>query len=178
MEMLIVLTAIAVIATVSVPGFNALSKRYQLKETSYDILSSLNLAQTEAKQRASTVTVCPTSDGFHCRADGDWNRGWLLYADRNANQMPDSNEILESYGPPRDSIRIHAYGSFSLPLNFNGAGLLSEQNDPATGGFLVCYANGEKGYREVQIDENGLVNLQKSDEACGGNDRAIPPGPA
>jgi len=45
------------------------------------LAAHLEYARSEALRRVQTITVCPSRDGRHCRLDGDWHRGWIIFTD-------------------------------------------------------------------------------------------------
>ncbi len=45
------------------------------------LMSHLEYARQEAMRRGTLVTICPSSDGRNCNADGDWQQGWMIFTD-------------------------------------------------------------------------------------------------
>ena len=122
LEVLILLTVIAIVILVSVPGSTMLLERYRLKSTSNDLSEGLNTAFIEAGRRSSTVRVCPSSNGRFCRRDADWNKGWLVFSDGNGDGLVQEFELLESFKPPHNSIRITARGAVESMASFRTGG--------------------------------------------------------
>lgn len=165
-EMLITITAVSVVLMISAPGINSMVQKYHVNNTSDLLHSSLVTAQTESARRSSTVRVCPSSDGLNCRTDGDWNRGWVVFSDGNANFKPDTIEIIEVFGPPNKNINIFATGAFADRASFNRAGLVQE-NDASTGSFKVCYdAEDAEFSSSISSDETGIIEVRGSKQAC------------
>ena len=168
-EVLIGITAIAVVLTISAPGINSLVQKHHVNNTSDLLHASLVTAHTESARRGSTVRVCPSSDGANCRTDGDWNRGWIVFSDGNANFKADTIEIIEVFGPPNKKINIVATGAFADRASFNLTGLVQE-NGAETGSFNVCYdAEDARFSRSVSSDEIGMIALRRSVQACKGS---------
>lgn len=165
-EILIGLAAIAIVTMISAPVVSSLSHEYYLKKASSNLLSSLRLAQNEAARRGSIASLCPSSDGKSCRPDGDWNRGWIVFVDTNANQRPESVEVVNVYGPPKGAVRIDASGGFSSSADFNFDGLLVGDNQQTVGKFRLCYEDEKPGFQEIQVDSRGQVEARKSDLDC------------
>ena len=165
-EILIGLTVIAFIFLISSPVINTLTQKHSMTKTSGNLLTSLTLAQEEASRRRVKARVCPSSDGSSCRADGNWNRGWLVFMDSNANSKPEASEILERYGPADEIVRIQAHGAFAHHATFNVNGAPELEGNSSKGSFRICFADGEPGFQEVQINVDGWVEARKSDLTC------------
>lgn len=166
-EVLIGLTAITIVAMLSAPVIDGLLHEHNLKKTSSNLLSSLSLAQNEAARRGRIAKLCPSSDGKSCRPDGDWNQGWIVFVDSNANHMPEAVEVVEVYGPPKGAVRIEANESFSSSAEFNFDGLLNGDHQQSNGKFRLCYGDEKPGFREILVDSRGQAEIRQSDEVCG-----------
>jgi len=166
MEVLIGLAAIAIVITVGVPSIISLSHDYYLKKTTSNLLSSLTLAQTEAVRQGGISRLCPSSDGKSCRSDGDWNRGWIVFVDLNANTIPEPVEVVGVYDPPKGQIHITASGGFTSEAQFSLDGFLIEDDQPVTGKFRVCYGDDLPGYQEILTDDRGRHKARKSEQPC------------
>jgi len=63
-----------------------------------DLVTHLALARSEAITKNLRITVCPTENQSTCaQPDSDhtsWQKGWMIYADKNDNGHPDSDEII------------------------------------------------------------------------------------
>jgi Tfp pilus assembly protein PilE len=120
-ELLIFVAALAVVILLAVPGSSMLVEHYRLKSASSSLVEGLNLARGEALKRASTVRVCPSSNGRFCRADGDWAQvwstptatvtAWSRYELIKAFAGP--NEVCRSFAAPREERGVH--GDRAMP---------------------------------------------------------------
>ena len=157
-ELLVILAALAVIVLVSVPGSSMLLEHYRLKTASGDLVSGLNLARSEAAKRASTVRVCPSSNGRVCRSDGDWSVGWLVYSDGNADGTVQDIELIQAFEGPSDGVRIIAKGAVARSASFTLSGLVTDQDSP-DGEFDICLTGPDTKSRTILVDSEGWVQL-------------------
>ena len=164
-ELLIAFSVLAVIFLLTAPGVSGLVQEHYLKRTSSDLYVSLNLAKSEAAKRHSTVRICPSSDGISCRQDGDWNKGWLVFADGNVNALPEDIEIIQVFGPPGERVRVHAKGALAGTVSFTIAGL-SGNEESDTGEFKVCNASSDSGFRKITVNKEGWLTIIKADTSC------------
>ncbi|MEJ2383090.1 MAG: GspH/FimT family pseudopilin [Xanthomonadales bacterium] len=167
-EVLIILSAIAIVVLISVPGSTMVLEHYRLKSASSDLLSSLNIAREEAIKRASTVRVCPSSNGRFCRSDGNWDQGWLVYTDGNADGTVQEIELIKAFPAPSEHIHIVAGGAVEQTASFTVSGL-TDHNKYAAGEFHICHDGTESRAKTIQIDSDGWVQafpIEKGSAAC------------
>lgn len=75
-EMMVVLSIVAILMAFAVPSMVEMTQRSDLKRASGALFEALNTARTEAIKRGSDVSLCASSDGRHC--DGDW-QSWIVF---------------------------------------------------------------------------------------------------
>lgn len=167
-ELLIILAAIAIVIMISVPGSTMILEHYRLKSTSSDLVTGLNLAKAEALKRNSTVRVCPSSNGRFCRTDGNWNHGWLVFSDGNADGSVQEIEFIEAFPAPDDHVWIVATGAVESVASFTLAGLVQENNYPS-GEFHICHKGAESRAKSIAVDQEGWVEaspIEKASSVC------------
>ncbi|MGD8940277.1 MAG: GspH/FimT family pseudopilin [Gammaproteobacteria bacterium] len=88
-ELMVTIALAAIILTQAVPSFNALVQNNRLISQKNEFISTLNLARSEALKRGTRVTVCASTDQATCDTT-DWEQGWIVFSDRNADRVLDS----------------------------------------------------------------------------------------
>lgn len=69
-ELLITITIAAILASLAVPSFREFIAGQRIRTASFDIMSTLVLARSEAIKRNTNVTIAP--------AGGTWTNGWSV----------------------------------------------------------------------------------------------------
>lgn len=69
-ELLIVVTILGVLAAVALPSYNSFMAGQRIKSASFDVVSMLTLARSEAIKRNAQVTATPTNN--------NWAQGWNI----------------------------------------------------------------------------------------------------
>jgi len=161
-ELLIILTAIAIVVLISVPSSTMVLEHYRLKSASSSLVESLNLAKTEAVKRNSVVRVCPSSNGRFCRTDGNWNHGWLVYSDGNQDGTVQEIELIKSFDAPSEHVFIVAEGAITNMASFTLAGL-KQDHDAQTGDFVLCHDGSNARHKIISIDRDGWVNASATE---------------
>jgi type IV fimbrial biogenesis protein FimT len=167
LEVLIVLAALVIVVLISVPGSTMLLEKYRLSSASSQLSGSLELALTEASSRSSTVRVCPSSNAKSCRTDGNWNHGWIVFSDGNADGAVQDIELIRAFNAPHQKISIVANGAVLSRASFNSTGLVAA-NDAVTGQFQVCLKGSGASPTVLNVDSDGWIS--RSSEAstlCG-----------
>jgi Tfp pilus assembly protein FimT len=166
LELLIVFAAIAVVVLIAVPGSDMLLEKYRLKAAYSELFNGLELAKSEAHARASTVIMCPSSNGHSCRTDHNWNHGWLVFTDGNGNGTAQDIELIQAFEAPNQKIRIVASGAVEAAASFTMTGLV-EQNGMQTGLFRICLQDSGAPPRVVNVDEEGWIQpVLVHEEVC------------
>lgn len=100
-EMMVVVSIMAILASVALPSFNEAILSTKLRAYSNTLYSSVNLARTEAIKRNTQITLCVSADGLSCSAGG-WQQGWIILTGTNVlfHQQAISSDykIIESSG--------------------------------------------------------------------------------
>lgn len=69
-ELLVVITIVGILAAGAIPFFGSFVAQQQIKTASFDVISALSLARSEAIKRNTSVAVTPVS--------GNWQNGWTV----------------------------------------------------------------------------------------------------
>lgn len=118
-EMLTVLVILAILAGIGVPGLQELVRSNRMTVTANELLSSVNLARSEAIKRGARVDLVPAGDGT------DWDKGWIVFVDENNDQKPDAGEeIVLFHGAVPQGVHIRFDFSSSNPMGiaYTGTG--------------------------------------------------------
>lgn len=69
-ELLITITVVGVLAAIALPSFGSFVAQQRIKTASFDMMSMLTLARSEAIKRNTNVDVTPTGS--------NWQNGWAV----------------------------------------------------------------------------------------------------
>jgi len=105
------MTTLVVSIAVMLAGVPAMQKfmANQKMMTSVNMMAShLHLARSEAVKRGLRAVLCPSLDGETCLKSVQWQRGFILFADENANRRRDADEeVLRRFQPNSKEPQIH-----------------------------------------------------------------------
>lgn len=148
-ELLVILTISAILVAMAVPSFTALIQSNRVTSAANSMLSSMDLARSEAIRRGNNVTVCrsldPAAVGPACSSSSgggyaadDWASGWIVVAKAPGNindaAVEVGDEIVYRQTPfqPETQERLLVESTMANPqrVTFNLRGLVMQ------GGFL------------------------------------------
>lgn len=149
-ELLIVLTLLALLASIAAPSFEQLTRTQQQQVLHDRLHRSLEHARTLAVSDRRLIEVCASTDGLSCQ--GDWNRGWILRAAA-------TEEILarESFDDSNPNALLQWTGySQSIRFRTNGTSPISN------GRFTLCTDKGLVW--QIVISRQGRIRLADDQE--------------
>ena len=89
LELLMVLTVAAVLASAAVPGLSAFALNAQRTADVNGFVVAVQLARSEAIKRGRPVVLCKTVDGSMCGdSDIDFDRGWMVFVNDDSDRPP------------------------------------------------------------------------------------------
>ncbi len=89
-ELMVSIGILVVLAALAAPSFTETIKRYRIAAVRDDLMSSIQFARTEAIRRGVAVSMRRTTTCGPATTD-DWNCGWEIFVDRNANGTRNTN---------------------------------------------------------------------------------------
>lgn len=92
LELLFTLGIAAILASMAIPAYANLVKRSNSQTLSYQLVTLVRFARSEAINKKTTVTLCGSDDGAQC--NNAWSTTILIFADRNSNGALDGSDTL------------------------------------------------------------------------------------
>lgn len=153
-EVIVVTVIIGILAAIAIPSFRGFTRSSQSVSAANDLVSALSLARSEAVTRATPVTVCKSADQATCVTTDEWDQGWIVFVDVNANgavDAADGDTVLRVYPPPGGVTMINGPDRMTYAAN----GFFTEDFS----GVIEVDADG----RQVNVTTvaNGRVNAEK-----------------
>lgn len=178
-ELMVTLAVLAFVVTLGVPQLVALSDNNRLVSSGNALVRDLHVARSEAVKRGMAVTICGSTDGASCNT-GNWEDGWIVFADANRNTVPDGGDTLLS-------VQGSMSGNITMRSSiFNTAGLIQylpngQLSGADRGTLTVCDPNGDAATaRAINLNNLGRPSKATDTNSSGtvndvnGNDIACP----
>jgi type IV fimbrial biogenesis protein FimT len=161
-ELMVTVAILAILSMVAAPSFNEAILSNKLTSYANTFVSSTQLARSEAIKRNATVVLCRSADGASCATSGNWQQGWIVWRDTNANGTVDVNEVIQWQQPL--SIDYHFTGNaYSLDFLATGAAQITGGALPPVA-LTLCRATPSMGGQErtVRLTATGRTSVEKT----------------
>lgn len=178
-ELMMTIFILSIVLAFGVPAFNATTMNNRISSQINNLLSTLNFARSEAVKLGANITVCGSSNLTSCNTS-NWEQGWIVFRDSNANATVDAGETILRVQEALDggtTLRTSGFTS-NANVQFDTKGSLA-----AVGTFVLCDSRGATAAKAVVLnisgqaraatDENnprdGIVNLHRTNNTIAGN---------
>ncbi len=108
LECLIVISILAILLVQGVPALQDYSLRQRMSAAMHALHSHLAMARNDAVRFNVEIVACPGSEASGCRDDSNWDQGWLVFEDLNADRQFQDIERLLAAEPGLEQIMIRS----------------------------------------------------------------------
>jgi type IV fimbrial biogenesis protein FimT len=158
MELMVTLVIAVLLGMLAVPSITQFIQSNRLVSTTNELVAAFNAARTEAVKRGTQAIVCESTSGTSCSATGNWNSGWIVFADAdNSSTWTASDTMVRVYPavPPNHATNVSA----SIVVFDRQGGIQT----PATASSSYSVCNSKIGRRKtVVITRIGKVALTEN----------------
>jgi len=173
-ELLITLAVAAILVSIAVPSFQAVTRTNRLAAATNELVRALQLARSEAVTRGVRVTVCKSnttdeadSDDIVCNTGAAWTDGWVVFLDvsndganAGARDDPGEENILRIGQPSitgSDDLTIDGYTRFADYVSYLPDGV-SDGAGGSNGSLCVSIGADE---RRIAIGPTGRIRTEQ-----------------
>lgn len=157
-ELLTAMGVAAILVAIAVPGLQSFKMNARQSGTANELVSGMRVARNTAITTNTRVTVCASSDGSACGNAG-WEKGWIAFVDRDADQVRDNNEAVLRSGSAVEGVKIKS-GQFSDFFVYRPNGRVMFENIAQNSGqFIVCDSRGTEHAKAIALDLSGRARV-------------------
>lgn len=160
LELMITLAIVSAVVIMGVPNFKSTIRNSRLTAAINELSASMNLARSEAIKRNRSVTV-------RKKAGGDWQSGWIVFVDINANGsldgagdaaacdagndclLKDHEALSSNFSLSPNNIAFNNYISYK-PSGISNAGMVK---------FYLCDTSSDSSITPLQDYTNKVLIL-------------------
>ncbi len=146
-ELMVTITVIGVILSIGIPSFSEFTQNSRLAGTSNDLLSSFQVARSEAARSKSNITICASDNSLDANANcgGTFNDGWIIFIDIDGdlNRAGANENVLRAHPAPASGVTITTNaGADYFAFAGTGLGRGNVGGNPALQTAMICDARG------------------------------------
>lgn len=154
---MVTIAIIGIVALFGIPAFSDFILNNRIRGQAGDLVAQLTHARSEAMRTATRITLCPGTSGG-C-AGSNWENGWVVFVDANANAAVDSSETVIGVGPALDGSNTLRSTAFSTYISFrHDGGSTSISGGGLAGAFVLCDSRGYgDNARAIAVSASGRM---------------------
>ena len=170
-ELLITIVVVGIILVLGIPSMTEYARNGRMTGTANDLMSSFQLARTEATRLKTNVTICaspnPLDETANC--GGGFATGWIIFIDDDGdlNRAGSQETVLKRFAAPPDDIAMMSNAGanyFSYASSGLGRGVVG--GAPSLETMLLCdprgnvtVAGGSSAARFIVVTPLGRANV-------------------
>lgn len=155
LELMITVAVIAILLTLGVPSFAKFSQKQAISAAIHSLHSDLLLARSQAIYRDVQVVACPGNERTGCADSNEWDDGWIVFADSNADRERQEGEDLLRSGMGIEQMAIlSSNGRRSLRFYPDGSA------PGSNGSISFCGPGGPEQARKLVISNLGRIRRE------------------
>jgi type IV fimbrial biogenesis protein FimT len=163
LELLITVALISILAAFAIPSMRTFSQNDRLTTNINTMIGHLAYARSEAVKRQAHVSICISNDTLGCTG-GNWEDGWIVYVDADANGTFDAATVNEDILRVNQALdgnnTLAPTAAYTTQVTYDNRGFVT-----ATGGFLLCDDRSGDFGKTITISNTGRVRFQ-DDSTC------------
>ncbi len=146
-ELLITVLVVGVILTIGIPNMAEFTQNSRLTSASNDLLSSFQLARSEAARSKTNITICASPDPLAANANcgGNFSTGWIIFLDIDGdlNRAGADENVLRAHPAPPAGVTITPdNGATYFSFAGTGLGRGNVGGQPALSTVMICDERG------------------------------------
>lgn len=164
-ELLVTLVVLAILLGLAVPSMVQLVATRRANGLTNELVTSINLARSEAIKRNDRVVLCKSPDASACVITGSWQQGWILFHDVNNNAQLDSaagEVVLRRHNPDAAGITLTGNTPVANYLSMSASGmpkLISGAFQAGT--FTICTSPAfDESVKQIVLSATGRPRIQ------------------
>lgn len=137
-EILISLSISAILTGLAVGSVSTINNFANVSEVN-NLIADLYYSRSEALKRRSTITICRTDGGDTCNKGSGWEKGWIIFTDKNRNRKIDGNDrLLQIRDGLKQSAKLTLGSGYYYYIMFSDTGEAYPRNT-----FKFCPKSGQ-----------------------------------
>jgi len=154
-ELIFVLAIVAVLASVGLPAMASFVAENRVAAKTNLMMAHMQFARQSAVIRRANVVACPSLDQSGCSGGNRWDKGWIIFIDRDNDREPDSQADVLRVVAAQERLTMHSGGRHRVRFQPSGAAYGTNLT------IRVCDAASVADARAIVVSNPGRVRVRK-----------------
>ena len=154
LELMITLALVATIFAFGIPSMNTFIQNDRLVTQINTLIGHLSYARSEAVKRSQQVSVCVSSNATSCTGGNNWENGWIVYVDLDADGNFTAGEDVLRAQQQLEGENTLSPGAIGTQVTYDYRGFVDAAS---LGTFSLCDDRGAAYGKAVSISVTGRV---------------------
>lgn len=168
-ELMVTIAVLAILLSIAIPSFADIMRSNQVAAQTNNLITSLNVARSEASKRGLPVSICAAKDAQQTDCSGsasDWTNGWLVFTDATGTAGTldagvGKDEVIQRSAAVSNQMQLTMSASF---VRFGGNGARTNEAGTKDLQFEVRHNTCTgTNLRLVNINMIGRISMSKVD---------------
>ena len=154
-ELIIVLAMTSIVLSIGVPGIGSLLGSSRITSAVNTMVHHLHYARSEAVRSGFSVILCPSVAGNACDDSFHWERGFILFIDKDGNRKPGGDEKVLRHANTGNSHTSIFTSVGRKKITYQASGMAPG----STATFTVCDPDNRVAPKAVILSNPGRPRL-------------------
>jgi type IV fimbrial biogenesis protein FimT len=161
-ELVFVLAVVAILATIGLPAMASFVAESRVTAKTNLTMAHLQFARQAAVTHRTNVVACPSDDQNSCSGDNRWDRGWVIFIDRDNDRQADTASDVLRVVAPKEELLLHSAGRHRVRFQPSGAAYGTNLT------IRVCDPRKQAEARAIVVSNPGRVRVRRDlrDSEC------------
>jgi type IV fimbrial biogenesis protein FimT len=167
-ELMITIAVMATILSIAIPSFTSLISSNAIASQSNHFSGAISLARSEAIKRNTSVIICKRAN-LACTTTGQWEDGWIIFADSDNDDTLDSGEEIRYIDALKNNYTLRPSAATTHWLAFQSDGKVETNVSGIFSGvtFRLCGPDADNAAsRAISFNVIGQAKLAKGTASC------------
>ena len=159
LELIVTVVIVALVAAIAVPAMQTFAQNDRLISQINTLTGHLAYARSEAVKRAQQVAICVSNNTTTCTGGANWEDGWIVYVDANADGTFNPGGLNEDLLRAQQTLEGGNTLSTTIgtQVTYDYRGYVTAAS---IGSFSLCDSRGATYGRAIAISTTGRVRRE------------------
>lgn len=153
LELIVTMGIAAIVMVIALPSLQSVVNNGRISSARDGVANAIKMARSEAVYSKIPTTICASADQQSCSGTGDWDNGWIVFNDADADGELDAGDVLVDVFYGSGAVTIGA-GSGGGTITFQSSGV---KTNVAVDSIGFCDPNAELHGKSLSVGATGSL---------------------